>query len=62
MVENLVPEVYPYLEAGTCGGEGAPPWELATKNKVPLFGTLFGCYYSLYRIWLQLDITSVPTV
>jgi len=25
MVENIIPEVYPYLEAGTCGGGGAPP-------------------------------------
>ena len=41
MVENIVPEVYPYTEAGTHGGGGAPPWELVTKNKVPIFGTLF---------------------
>jgi len=25
MVENIIPEVYPYLEAGSCGGGGAPP-------------------------------------
>ena len=36
MVENIVLEVYPYLEAGLCGGGGAPPWELVTKNKVSI--------------------------
>jgi len=32
MVKNIVPEVYPYLEAGTRGGGGAPPWEYVTKK------------------------------
>jgi len=37
MVENIVPECYPYTEVGTCGCAGAPPWELVTKNKVAFF-------------------------
>ena len=31
MVENILPEVYPYTEAGTCGDGGAPPRECMTK-------------------------------
>jgi len=31
MVENIVPEVYPYTEAGFYGGVGAPPWEYTPK-------------------------------
>jgi len=31
MVENIVPEVYPYTEAGSCGGVRAPPREYIFK-------------------------------
>jgi len=39
MVENIVPERYPYTEAGSCGGGRAPPWELVTKNKASVLDT-----------------------
>jgi len=37
MVETIVPEVYPYTEAGTCGGVGLHHGNLDPKSRYSVY-------------------------